>query len=313
MNDFGLNLADKLSDNFSFPQVFGVCATIAYGVPVPQGPQPNSQTLVRGVFISSDALQELQDKAQNHPNTNGIDSNGSLKLSTTKSDLSQPIAGSQTSIVGNPQISAVVPPVTNSQQLIVDSPPQLVSNAQTVLSNQQTSFGIPNTQNQYLVSQPSNQASQIYVSQPSGQSVLVGQLGQPSSNLPVFISQSPSGQQMMVNQPNQPIYIRQPSNQPIYISNPPNQPILVNQQDPNQILITTSNQPTLVYQNGQPAVINNPTGNQVTLVAQSPNTAQNQGTIYAVVPVNNGQSVPNVNSNSYIVPSNQVYTISTGN
>ncbi|XP_026324912.1 uncharacterized protein LOC113233897 [Hyposmocoma kahamanoa] len=311
--------------------VVGVWATITSGAPVPQSPQSNSQSFVRGVFISSDALKELQDKAQDQPATNAVDLNGNLKLTTTKlnsnidpgsSLQSQPIVGntpplvtrSQT-IIGNPQISPVTQPVTNSQQLIVDSTAQLVSNTQPILSNQQTSTGIPNNQNQYLVSQHSNQPNQIFVSQPTNQPILLGQIKQPSSNLPVLITQSPSGQQMLVNQPSQPIYLSQPTNQPIYISQPSNEPILLKSQGTNQqILIRPSNQPTLVYQNGQPTLINNPAGDQVTLVAQSPNTVQNPGTVYAVVPVNNEQSVPNFNGNTYFVPSNsnQVYTISTG-
>lgn len=293
-------------------------------------PQSNSQSFVRGVFISSDALKDLQDKAQDQPNTNAVDQNGNLIVSSTKLnsnsdsgriDQSHPIVvntpplmtGSQT-IVRNPQYQTGTQPVTNSQQLIVDSTPQLVTNAQSMLSNQQTSVTIPNNQNQYLVNQPSNQPNQIFMSQPTNQPVLLGQLKQGSSNLPVLIAQSPSGQQMLVNQPSQPIYLNQPANQPIFVSRPSNQPILLNPQDNNQqILMRPSNEPTLVYQNVQPALINNPANNQVTLVAQQPNTVQNPGTVYAVVPVNNGQSVPNLNGNTYLVPSNtnQVYTIKT--
>lgn len=297
---------------------------------MPQSPQSNSQSFVRGVFISSDALKQLQDKAQDQPNTNAVDQNGNLIVSSTKlnsnsdsgrTDQSQPIVvntpplitSSQT-IVRNPQIQTGTQPVTNSQQLIVDSTPQLVSNAQPMLSTQQQSVRIPNNQNQYLVNQPSNQPNQIFVSQPSNQPVLLGQLKQGSSNLPVLIAQSPSGQQMLVNQPSQPIYLSQPANQPIFVSRPSNQPIVLNPQDSNQqILMRPSNEPTLVYQNVQPALINNPANNQVTLVAQQPNTVQNPGTVYAVVPVNNGQSVPNLSGNTYLVPSNtnQVYTLST--
>lgn len=305
-------------------------ATVTYGYPVPQSPQTNSQDFVRGVFISSDALKELQEKAQNQPNTNTVDHNGNLKLSTYKlnsnadsgsSDQSQPIVmnksplvtSSQT-VMRNPQMSPSPQPVANSQHLIVDSAPQLVPNAQPMLSNQQPSIIIPNNQNQYLVSQPSNHPNQIFMSQPPNQPVLLNQLRQPTPNLPLLIAQSPSGQQMMVNQPNQPIYISQPANQPLYIRQPSSQPILVNPQNDNQQILMTNNQPTVLYQNGQPALINNPAGDQVTIVAQQPNTVQNPVTVYAVVPVNNGQSVPNVNGNAYLVPSNsnQVYTINTG-
>lgn len=300
-----------------------------YGSPLPENPQSSPQNFVRGVFIPSDALKELQAKPLEQPNTSTVEQNGNLKLSTFKltanadsgsSDQSQPtvgntptlVTGSQT-ITGSPHISLSPQPMPNTRQLI-ESIPQLVPNAQPMLSNQQPPILIPNNQNQYLVSQPSIQPNQILVSQPSNQPVLLNQPRQPSSNLPVLIAQAPSGQQMLVNQPNQPIYISQPVNQPIYVSQPSNQPILLNQQDNNQqILVRPSNQPILVYQNGQPAIINNPAGDQVTLLAQPPNTVQNSGTVYAVVPINNDQSVPKVNGNTYLVPSNsnQLYTIGT--
>lgn len=305
--------------------------TITCGSPVPQSPQANSQGFVPGVFISSDALKDLQERAQNQPNTNTVDHNAKLKVSTYKlnpnadsgsADQSQPIVvntpplvTSPQTVMGNRQMTPSLQQVANTQQLIVDSTPQLVPNTQPILSNQQPSIVIPNNQNQYLVNQPSNQPNQIFGSQPSNQPVLVSQLRQPSSNLPVLIAQPPSGQQMLFNQANQPIYISQPANQPFYVRQPSSQPILLNPQDNNQqILMRPSNQPTLVYQNGPRPLINNPASDPVTIVAQSPNTVQNPGTVYAVVPVNNGQSVPNVNSNAYLMPSNsnQVYTISTG-
>lgn len=325
MNDSVFNAEDN-SNETSLPQVavFGVLATTTYGSPVPPNVQPISQNMVPGVFISADALKELQEKAQNQPTSNAVDLNGNLKVSNyqlnangesaSSGQQSQPIVGdsqpmiaSSQPIVAGTQIASNPQPVSNSQQ-ILDSAPQLVTNPQPILSNQQP-IAIPNNQNQYLVSQPSNQPNQMFISRPANQPVLLSQLNQPSSNQPVLIAQSPSGQQMLVNPPNQAIYVSQPSNQPIYVSQPSNQPILLNSQSDNQQILTTqSNQPGLVYQNGQP------TGNQVTLVARPPNTVQNPGTVYAVVPVNNGQNVPNVNGNTYLLPSNsnQVFTIGTG-
>lgn len=325
---------ERVIHSLFFPQVviLRILVTVCQGSPVPQNIQLDSQNMVPGVFISTDALKELQEKAHNQPNNILVDQNGNLKVSnyplTANSDsaisiqqgqpivgTSQPLMASSQPVVGSAQIASRPLPVSNTQQILVDPASQLVTNAQPILS-QQPSIVIPNNQNQYLLSQPSqlsNPPNQIFVSQPSNQPVLLSSVSQPTNQ--VLIAQTPLSQQMLVNQLNQPIHLNQPTNQPTYVSQPQNQQILLNPQSSNQqILMRQSNQPTLVYQNRQPALINNPPSDQVTMVARPPNTMQNPGTVYAMVPINNVQSVPNVNGNTYLLPSNsnQVYTIGSG-
>ncbi|XP_049869410.1 uncharacterized protein LOC126369159 [Pectinophora gossypiella] len=297
-------------------------ALVVAGQPLSEG----SQNFVPGVFISAEALKDLQQKAQDNQMSQGNPAPQPITSTVVDPDSrrNNELNGEQLKIgsafqTNQPSRNVPIESQSQSQPIL---PNQLL--------NQDLTPNVPNqailpVQNQpQIVNQPAVPDQQVLLAQPNQQTILVSQQPAFSNQQPGFINQQPgfiSQQPGFTNQQpgftnQQPIYVsQQPGNQ-MYVNQPPTQQVIlrpgqVAQVVPQSTLIANPNLVTL-YQNPRPM---NP------IQIQNPNTNQNPGTLYAMVPVNSANNVPIPNTNlsngnNYLVPvqqmptTNQIYAVS---
>lgn len=241
-------------------------------------PPTSENPFVPGVFITADALKSLQEKAK-QPENNPVDAEA-----------------------GPPKVSKNSDQLTSSPNLNLPDQSNPDQSINQPIGNQQN---YPEQQQQPMLNQPAYYNPQPgYNQQLSYQQPGYQQAGFPQNGIGILPYVS-NQQGILVGQ------------QPGY-QNP--QGVLLNQQSPYQQPILVAQQPNqqLFIPNGQiaqPNLISNPNlAGQPNLMGNNPvngavmTNPQGQSNMYAIVPVNGQNAMPNPNSNNgaYFVPVQQV-------